>query len=191
MDERIYFPNIGRVRFFNFSDKRQSGKSLNFQEKSDLSGICQHGAEQIVECYGAYVGWISSATVVECCQECECFLGTKKSMNTKLISAPWFILCRPGVCDRNQPKSFVYFISDGEYTKIGLADNVEKRLMELQVGNARSLKITCKIPVDSRENARNLEIYLHNIYADYVMNGEWYNLKSVINEPLFTKTFPV
>jgi len=34
----------------------------------------------------------------------------------------------------------VYFISDGTYTKIGVAVNPEKRLRELQTGNPKPFK---------------------------------------------------
>ena len=36
------------------------------------------------------------------------------------------------------PHCFVYFISDGEHTKIGIAKNINRRLEALQVGNPKS-----------------------------------------------------
>lgn len=72
--------------------------------------------------------------------------------------------------------SIVYFISDGEFVKIGKADNVEKRLKTLQTGNPKPLKILKTIPCNSAKEAYDLEFFFHALLKDHKSNGEWYKL---------------
>lgn len=78
--------------------------------------------------------------------------------------------------DAFNPKCFVYFISDGEHTKIGVAKNMEKRLSSLQVGNPKKLKIVSFVPCCSEHIARKIEKYLHESLSGCRMVGEWFNL---------------
>lgn len=65
----------------------------------------------------------------------------------------------------------IYFISDGEYIKIGYTnkENSDGRLKSLQTGNARELFSLCEIPGD-----RNIEKELHKKFKDIYVRGEWY-----------------
>ncbi len=67
----------------------------------------------------------------------------------------------------------IYFITDGEYTKIGFTDrgDTQERLEQLQIGNARQLVI-----VGIMEGDRAAETFLHQVLLGLKVRGEWYNL---------------
>lgn len=71
---------------------------------------------------------------------------------------------------------YVYFISDGEYLKIGISNNPESRLRTLQTSNARPLEIIHVIPTHSKESALSLEGQLHDRLAEHRLSGEWFNM---------------
>lgn len=63
----------------------------------------------------------------------------------------------------------VYFITDGTFTKIGKADDVNKRLRELQTGNPKKLSVKLSIEGDEVEEKK-----LHQIFNRRRMVGEWF-----------------
>jgi predicted GIY-YIG superfamily endonuclease len=73
-------------------------------------------------------------------------------------------------------KKYVYLISDSNtYNyKIGISNNPEKRIKELQTGNENKLKIIHKVLC---ENYKNVETALHNQYSFLEINGEWFELR--------------
>ena len=73
----------------------------------------------------------------------------------------------------------VYFISDGEFTKIGRAKNCASRLSDLQVANGRELKLVGVINCESDDYlARLIEGNIHKwIPNKYHVRGEWFNLE--------------
>lgn len=79
----------------------------------------------------------------------------------------------------NNSKS-VYFIKAGNFVKIGIATDPEKRLIELQTANPVVLKLVYSMPGDEE-----LEKLLHKTFDEYRENGEWFRfelgLKSFIN----------
>jgi hypothetical protein len=72
--------------------------------------------------------------------------------------------------------SNVYFISDGEFIKIGKANNVERRLKELQTGNPKELKILRIIKCTDEYAAYELETFLHSMLHSVNSIGEWFHL---------------
>lgn len=72
--------------------------------------------------------------------------------------------------------SNVYFISDGEFCKIGKADNVEVRLKQLQTSNAKPLFVIGYIPCKNPTSALRKENILHSNFAKNKMSGEWYRI---------------
>lgn len=66
----------------------------------------------------------------------------------------------------------IYYISDGEYVKIGYtADTrtLRTRLSTLQIGNARPLVLMMLMP-----GSIEAEGNIHNIHADQRVRGEWF-----------------
>ena len=73
----------------------------------------------------------------------------------------------------NRP-GYVYFIQAGPTIKIGLTkNNPMKRLKELQTGNARELLPRHYVRTD---DMFRLERELHEYYAEYRREGEWFAL---------------
>ena len=77
----------------------------------------------------------------------------------------------------DHPNWIVYFISDGEFVKIGVTNNIKERLSDLQVGNARKLTVMLEIWVVSKKAAHEVEWKLHSLFSDYLMNGEWFDIQ--------------
>lgn len=85
---------------------------------------------------------------------------------------------------------FVYFITDGEYVKIGKGLPVH-RMKSCQTGNARRLRLLFTIPIgpipkDSTEAwrisaGRTAEDILHNLFGKYNINGEWFDILGLID----------
>lgn len=77
----------------------------------------------------------------------------------------------------------VYLITDGTYTKIGKADNgidgVKRRLKQLQIGNAKKLKIKKVF-----EGSYELENLLHRSLSKYRMEGEWFDISFDIDDEM-------
>ena len=72
---------------------------------------------------------------------------------------------------------FVYFIRCGQRRgaiKIGHASNVERRLLELQVGNPEKLHVLATIPIESKKQAHNIERWMHYRFKRLHIRGEWF-----------------
>lgn len=83
------------------------------------------------------------------------------------------LLCNESKKNRT---SNVYFISDGEFCKIGKADNVDVRLKQLQTSNAKPLFVIGYIPCKNPTSALRKENILHSNFAKNKMSGEWYRI---------------
>ncbi len=71
---------------------------------------------------------------------------------------------------------YVYFIQSGKKgaIKIGKANNVDKRMAELQVGNQYLLRVVAQIPCKSSKHAELTEKRLHRFFAKQKIRGEWF-----------------
>lgn len=82
-------------------------------------------------------------------------------------------------------ETFVYFIGQGYgLVKIGVARDPERRILNLQTGNGKALKLIATFPFSSRSDAVCVERELHRKYASYRVNGEWFRpgvLKAIRN----------
>ena len=76
-------------------------------------------------------------------------------------------------------KPCVYFISDGEFVKIGVTGDINNRFRILQTANARKLKILNVIYTDS---PYELEEELHKRYAWKRVNKEWFDILEMISD---------
>lgn len=76
-------------------------------------------------------------------------------------------------------KNFVYFISDGEYVKIGRAVSPVERLREMQVGNALKLSIVQIFGFRNDKECIRAENYLQHWLSKYHVHGEWFRIKGL------------
>lgn len=74
----------------------------------------------------------------------------------------------------------IYFICDGDFVKIGISDNPEKRLSHLQTSNPK--KLTLLYTMDGNET---LEKLLHSIFSQYRVRGEWFEYTGSLYEFIY------
>jgi Meiotically up-regulated gene 113 len=84
-----------------------------------------------------------------------------------------------GSVSRHNPsryaKQVVYFITDGDAIKIGVASDVNDRREKLQVGNPRPLRI-----LKTLQGSHSLEYELHHRFKKHHVRGEWFKADSTI-----------
>lgn len=68
----------------------------------------------------------------------------------------------------------VYFITDGDYIKIGVAASLPNRIKQLQTGNPRKLKAIYVIEAKNQRDALKMEADFHNYFKDKKCIGEWF-----------------
>lgn len=75
-----------------------------------------------------------------------------------------------------QTKSgFVYLIKRDSDYKIGVSSKPKSRITAIQTGSASPVETICLIKTDDMEN---LELALHNRFAEKRIRGEWFNLST-------------
>lgn len=83
--------------------------------------------------------------------------------------------------------TYVYFITDGEYVKIGKG-YPSQRINQMQTANARELTTLFSVPVGHGQGNR-AETVIHHLFRDYLVRGEWYDLTDVIDADAFRERF--
>lgn len=78
---------------------------------------------------------------------------------------------------------YVYFISDGEYVKIGISRNVKSRLSGLQTSNPKQLSLLHQIECIDSDYASLLEQAFHRNFDNFCVSGEWFNLEWDVIKP--------
>ena len=85
-----------------------------------------------------------------------------------------------GSCKRDiraeDARNCVYFISDGNYIKIGVATDLLRRLASLQTGNPNKLEVKCIIEFESKREASYQESRIHRYFKSKHHFGEWFDL---------------
>lgn len=174
-------------------------------KQNEFAYICALGAECMALCY--VVNGCGDKDYIEPemrtrCHGCRHYLSKKAfncdpssetSISSQNIFFPEYFLVNCADCIDNsnaEPKAFVYFITDGQFIKIGKAKDADARLNELQTGNPRKLKILYLIPCLSDRCAYIVESFIQKTYQDYAMNGEWFDVLHLLNERRFSATFP-
>ena len=76
----------------------------------------------------------------------------------------------------NEYGSNVYFITDGRFTKIGKANDVLRRLKELQTATPYELEILRIFKCSNEREAYNLEQFFHTSFQDKRVKGEWFEI---------------
>lgn len=72
----------------------------------------------------------------------------------------------------------VYLLRTNEFYKIGITNNLNKRVKQLQTGNSEKIEL---ISFYESEYANKIEKSLHNKYSYVKKEGEWFTL-SVLDE---------
>ena len=97
---------------------------------------------------------------------------------------------------RDTIADYVYFITDGEFVKVGRGITPLERMKGLQVGNPRELRLLFTIPFGrpalhegKMYQATNAEDQLHELFNEYHIRGEWYDILQLIDEISFAEYF--
>lgn len=69
-----------------------------------------------------------------------------------------------------------YFLTDGEYVKIGVAASLPNRVKQLQTGNPRKIKAMFVIPAAVQSDSLKTERKLHEYFGKKKVLGEWFDI---------------
>ena len=71
---------------------------------------------------------------------------------------------------------YILSIKDGseKELKIGITNNIKKRLRNLQTGNSEIIKVEHIEEIDQNINIRELEGWLHSTFYEKKKKGEWF-----------------
>lgn len=69
---------------------------------------------------------------------------------------------------------YVYFIKCGEAIKIGVAENIERRIKEFKVGNPFDITLEFAVCFEDRGKAFEYERELHEYFKHVRVRGEWF-----------------
>jgi len=78
--------------------------------------------------------------------------------------------------NKNKPSS-IYVMSDGEFIKIGVTSNMKSRLVRIQSGNPRKVKVIYSSQV---KNAQKIEHKTHKHFHEKRLMGEWFDLAPMV-----------
>lgn len=78
-------------------------------------------------------------------------------------------------------KGYIYFLDDHNgHIKIGITDNLERRMKQLQTGNALELTLIHHIKVGDMTEAFELESLLHHALNNSKVKNEWFEKDAVM-----------
>ena len=77
---------------------------------------------------------------------------------------------------------YLYFISDGEKVKIGISEDVKRRIENLQSANHKRLTVLETRCFRNRYYAKKKEKQLHEQYKDFCVGGEWFDILNTRGE---------
>lgn len=76
---------------------------------------------------------------------------------------------------------FVYFIGDQIGSiKIGVAQDVSRRVKELQTANPNKLRVIMCLHVPRIDHAYAIETEIHKMFSHYRKNGEWFEERPIM-----------
>jgi len=167
----------------NPKDKTERGKGFTSKQLCKYGSICTAGCNQLLKCYKDVDMWLLPEHFSILCGSCQNAVENEKNV---FESAH---MCLNSICI-GDPKAFVYFISDGEYIKIGKAVDPYRRLAEIQTGNPRRCSVVSMIPCYSSSAAHELERFLHNCYRSKSTVGEWFDIEDDTDVRRFQIIYP-
>lgn len=74
--------------------------------------------------------------------------------------------------------NIIYIISSDDngvfYYKIGITNDLNKRLKAVKTGNQHKVKVEYYEEIDKSVDIRKMEIWTHSIFSDKRKEGEWF-----------------
>jgi Rha family phage regulatory protein len=110
------------------------------------------------------------------------FINAFFTMRTALLNRVKSEIVRGILPKSNGKRNFVYIIGnkDNDYLKIGVSNNVDKRLKQLQTGAWSKLELLYQSMVCS--NGFDVEANIHALFKDKKVLGEWFDIE--LNEAI-------
>lgn len=185
---------FGSTMNIDFAYKLKNKKWFRPVDESEINSICSKGAEHALECLGNFMpegehldnlGMMNICCNTMCCDHCQYeFVVRQKQIAIQEIRWAFESLkFVEQICtvEKEDAKSFVYFISDGENVKIGKAVSPYSRMKEMQVGNSKVLRIVKLFGFKTQRDSSIAEKHLHKSLSKYRLHGEWFNIKGLAN----------
>lgn len=69
---------------------------------------------------------------------------------------------------------YVYFIKAGKFLKIGISEDPERRLSQLQTGSPMKLTLSETVKVRTEREAKDVECAMHLHFRGSRIHGEWF-----------------
>lgn len=173
--------------FVNPKDKTDRGVGMTTQQACIYGDICEGGCSQLLECYKDVNEWMLPEHFSRLCGSCPNAI--HPVLNNSIESVFESAHDHNWICARS-PKAFVYFITDGEFVKIGKAVDPYRRLSGIQTGNPKKCSIIAAIPCRSPGDANQLEHYLHVCYSSARAEGEWFDIIGDFDAEQFQAAYP-
>lgn len=167
----------------------------------EFAGICSFGNIQVCNCYSYLDEPLNVFDVVARCEKCKYRISPTSNKEIKEFNErnhinggqyklPYYIESDyANYLNKQNPKAFVYFVTDGHKIKIGSTMHPDKRSVNLQTGNGTKIFYISLIPCKDSDSALELEKILHKIYMEYNTSGEWFNIKHYIDIRKFNSEF--
>lgn len=74
---------------------------------------------------------------------------------------------------------YVYLIQAGPFVKIGVSEDIAKRIDAMQTGSPHALVEIARLPFDTRTAAYEYESHLHRELKRFHYRGEWFHKKCI------------
>lgn len=185
-------PRPERLLTVNPADKYNRQTGMTSLQSSQFARVCTLGTDTIIGCYKDCDCEYSPHDVWVMCGSCK--------YRREEYRDPWYDNIFDGyyleryysklMCDNSEkPKAYVYFISDSQFVKIGSAADPFKRLVGIQTGNPRKVTLLYTLPCKTRDDASQLENELHQLYENYRLKGEWFDILPKIYKKTFTNRY--
>ncbi len=75
----------------------------------------------------------------------------------------------------------VYFLRTGDAIKVGIASDINQRMINIQVGNPHKIELLHSIST-SESNAKKIESQIHEIFRKTNLNGEWFQATQYMHD---------
>lgn len=154
--------------YINATALTTAHKQATGQRKDVANWLSNKRTQGTLEC-------ISSETGIPANHLYEVFGGAPSSgggvwIHPRLLDLLIEFLCRPA----NSKPTFLYVIGDKERAvcKIGISANPYERLKKLQTGYPWTLDIWLELMIEAPEKVEKI---LHTRFADFRLNGEWFD----------------
>src|SRR5438552_972547 len=74
---------------------------------------------------------------------------------------------------------YVMHIKQTTWYKIGITDNLKRRLAGIQCANPEQVELLYYYTLDTQSDAKTFEVHMHGLYQQHRIAGEWFEIPDV------------